>query len=55
MTRFPALEHPQFRRYFIGQSIALIGGFAHNVAMAWLAFRLTGSVAVLGIVGFASL
>ena len=55
MTRFPALEHPQFRRYFIGQSIALIGGFAHNVAMAWLAFRLTGSVAVLGVVGFASL
>ena len=55
MTRFPALAHPQFRRYFIGQSIALIGGFAHNVAMAWLAFRLTGSVAVLGVVGFASL
>ena len=55
MTRFPALEHPQFRRYFIGQSIALIGGFAYNVALAWLAFRLTGSVAVLGVVGFASL
>jgi MFS family permease len=55
MARFEALAHPQFRRYFIGQSIALIGGFAHNVAMAWLAFRLTGSVAVLGVVGFASL
>lgn len=55
MARFPALAHPQFRRYFIGQSIALIGGFAHNIAMAWLAFRLTGSVAVLGIIGFASL
>ena len=55
MTRFPALAHPQFRRYFIGQSIALTGGFAHNVAMSWLAFRLTGSVAVLGVVGFAQL
>jgi MFS family permease len=53
--RFPALAHREFRRYFTGQAIALIGGFAHNVAMAWLAFRLTGSVAVLGVVGFASL
>ena len=53
--RFPALRHLQFRRYFLGQSIALIGGFAHNVAMAWLAYRLTESVAVLGILGFASL
>ncbi len=55
MDRFPALAHLQFRRYFVGQSIALIGGFAHNVAMAWLAYRLTGSVAVLGLVGFAQL
>ena len=55
MTRFPALAHRQFRRYFVGQSIALIGGFAHNVAMGWLAFRLTGSVALLGVVGFAQM
>ena len=55
MSRFPALAHPEFRRYFIGQSIALVGGFAHNVAMGWLAFRLTGSVAVLGVVGFAQM
>lgn len=53
--RFPALGHLQFRRYFIGQSIALIGGFAHNVAMAWFAFKLTGSIALLGVLGFASL
>jgi MFS family permease len=51
--RFPALAHREFRRYFTGQAIALVGGFAHNVAMAWLAYRLTGSVAVLGVVGFA--
>jgi len=55
MSRFPALAHREFRRYFTGQSIALVGGFAHNVAMAWLAYRLTGSVAVLGLVGFAQL
>jgi hypothetical protein len=54
-SRFPALAHREFRRYFAGQSIALIGGFAHNIGMAWLAYRLTGSVAVLGAVGFAQL
>jgi predicted MFS family arabinose efflux permease len=55
MSRFPALAEPQFRRYFIGQSIALVGGFAHNVALSWLAFRLSGSTVVLGIVGFVTL
>jgi MFS family permease len=55
MTRFPALAHPEFRRYFAGQAIAMIGSFAHNVGMAWLAYRLTGSVALLGVVGFAQL
>jgi MFS family permease len=54
-SRFPALSHLQFRRYFTGQAIALIGGFAHSVAMSWFAFKLTGSVAVLGVLGFASL
>jgi MFS family permease len=33
----------------------LVGGFAHNVALSWLAFRLSGSTLVLGIVGFATL
>jgi MFS family permease len=54
-SRFPALSHLQFRRYFTGQAIALIGGFAHSVAMSWFAFRLTESVAILGLLGFASL
>ena len=53
--RFPALRHVQFRRYFIGQAIAMTGGFASNVAMAWLAYRMTGSVALLGLLGFAQL
>lgn len=55
MSRFPALAHRDFRRYFAGQAIALVGGFAYNIGMAWLAFRLTGSVALLGMVGFAQL
>jgi hypothetical protein len=51
--RFPALRHQPFRRYIIGQTIAMTGGFASNVAMAWLAYRTTGSVALLGVLGFA--
>ena len=39
----------------LGQAIALIGGFAHAIAMSWLGYRLTGSVAVLGMIGFAAL
>ena len=54
-ARFPALAHVEFRRYFTGQAVALVGGFAHNVALGWLAYRLTGSVALLGLVGFAQL
>lgn len=54
-ARFPALRHLQFRRYFIGQSISLVGGFAHSVAIAWYAFKITGSVALLGVLGFAAL
>lgn len=50
--RYPALAHPEFRRYFTGQSIALIGSFAHGVGVGWLGYRLTGSVALLGALGF---
>jgi len=51
-ARYPALTHPAFRRYFLGQSIALIGSFAHGVGVGWLAYRLTGSIALLGVLGF---
>lgn len=51
-ARYPALSHPEFRRYFTGQSVALIGSFAHGVGVGWLAYRLTGSVALLGVLGF---
>ncbi len=51
-ARYPALAHREFRRYFTGQSIALIGSFAHGVGVGWLGYRLTGSVALLGALGF---
>jgi MFS family permease len=48
-----ALRHRNFRLYFIGQSISLIGTWMTRVATSWLVYRLTGSALLLGFVGFA--
>ena len=51
---FRALESKNFRLFFIGQSIALIGHWMQSLAMSWLVYRLTGSALLLGVTGFAS-
>jgi MFS family permease len=48
-----ALKHRNFRLYFAGQSISLIGTWMTRVATSWLVYRLTGSALLLGVVGFA--
>jgi MFS family permease len=48
-----ALRHRNFRLFFAGQSISLIGTWMTRIATAWLVYRLTGSAWLLGIVGFA--
>ncbi len=48
-----ALRHRNFRLFFAGQLISLIGTWMQNVAQSWLVYRLTGSAALLGMVGFA--
>jgi MFS family permease len=48
-----ALRHRNFRLFFAGQSISLIGTWMTRVATSWLVYRLTGSPLILGIVGFA--
>jgi MFS family permease len=48
-----ALRHRNFRLFFSGQSISLIGTWMQRVAVAWLVYRLTGSAFMLGLVGFA--
>ena len=57
MSRFShawrALRHPNFRLYFTGQSISLIGTWMTRIATSWLVYRLTGSALLLGVVGFA--
>src|SRR5579859_8207097 len=48
-----ALRHRNYRLFFTGQSISLIGTWLTKVATAWLVYRLTGSAWLLGVVGFA--
>jgi MFS family permease len=49
---FRALGHANFRRYFAGQSLSLIGTWMQQVAMGWLTYRLSGSAWLLGVVAF---
>jgi len=49
---FRALRHHNFQLFFGGQSISLVGTWIQRIAMQWLVYRLTGSVFLLGIVGF---
>jgi MFS family permease len=48
-----ALRHRNFRLFFGGQSISLIGTWMTRLATSWLVYRLTGSALLLGLVGFA--
>ena len=47
-----ALGYRNFQLFFGGQLISLVGTWMQNVAQAWLVYRLTGSSALLGAVGF---
>lgn len=49
-----ALTSRNYRIYFSGQLVSLAGTWMQQIAMVWLAYRLTNSALVLGMVGFAS-
>jgi MFS family permease len=51
---FRALKHRNYRLFFAGQTVSLIGTWVTRVATSWLVYRLTGSVLLLGVVGFFS-
>src|SRR5687768_10953722 len=50
---FRALRHPNYRLFFGGQTVSLVGTWITRIATSWLVYRLTGSVLLLGLVGFA--
>src|ERR1700690_974919 len=49
-----ALRSRNYRLFFTGQTVSLIGTWMTQIATSWLVYRLTGSAFLLGIVGFAS-
>jgi MFS family permease len=49
----PAFRSRNYRLFFAGQLISLIGTWMQQIAMSWLAYRLTDSVFMLGLVSFA--
>ncbi len=51
MTR--ALQYPNYRLFFGGQIVSLLGSWMTQIATTWLVYRLTNSVFLLGAVAFA--
>jgi len=51
---FRALRSSNYRLFFSGQFISLIGTWMQQIAVSWLVYRLTNSVFLLGFVGFIS-
>ena len=49
-----ALQHRNYRLFYGGQGISLIGTWMTRVATGWLVYRLTGSAFLLGLVSFSS-
>ncbi|MBZ5562689.1 MAG: MFS transporter [Acidobacteriia bacterium] len=49
---FRALQYRNYRLFFLGQIISLVGTWMQSVAQSWLVYRLTGSSLLLGLVGF---
>ena len=50
-----ALRHRNYRLFFTGQGLSVIGTWMQSIAMSWLVYRLTGSAALLGLIGFVAM
>ncbi|HEU4608448.1 MAG TPA: MFS transporter, partial [Chitinophagaceae bacterium] len=47
-----AFYYPNYRLFMAGQTLSLIGTWVQRIAMIWLAYQLTHSAWLLGVVGF---
>ena len=54
LAAFPAFESPDFRRYFPGQVVSMIGTWIQMVAQGWLVLEITGSAFDVGLAAAAS-
>ncbi|MCM8757059.1 MAG: MFS transporter [Candidatus Omnitrophica bacterium] len=52
---FRSLRHRNYQLYFLGQLVSLTGTWMQNVALSWLAYRLSGSPTILGLISFLGL
>lgn len=50
---FRSLQYRNYKLFFSGQSVSLIGTWMQRIATPWLVYSLTDSVFLLGLVGFA--
>ncbi|MFH1876844.1 MAG: MFS transporter [Candidatus Omnitrophota bacterium] len=49
-----ALRYRNYRLFFFGQGVSLVGSWMQLVTVSWLVYRLTSSAFLLGVVAFAS-
>lgn len=49
---FRSLAGRDFRLYFFGQVVSLVGTWVQQVALSWIAYRVTGSAFMLGLIAF---
>jgi MFS family permease len=49
---FAALRYPNYRKWFAGQVLSLMGTWMQSVAQGWLVYQLTGSKFALGTISF---
>lgn len=49
---FRTLKYRNYKLYFSGQGISLIGTWIQIIAMNWLVYELSGSAVILGVTGF---
>ena len=55
LKRLPRVfRHRNYRLFFAGQAVTLMGTWVQTVALSWLVYRLTHSVFLLGLVSFVS-
>jgi MFS family permease len=51
-TALRALRHRNFRRFYVTQTVSIVGTWVQTIALAWLMYRLTGSPFLLGLTTF---
>lgn len=53
LTTFAALRYRNYRLWFIGQALSLMGTWMQSVAQGWVVYQITGSRFALGAISFA--